>query len=100
MIRYAVKILAELMHVMCYACVYMCYPKWFSHDYITYKDYMNSIYLDQPRNKVKGNISVEESGKVNPAILYRNWLEPEKQTITQELYGLKLPGDQIWKLMK
>ena len=38
-----------------------------------------------------------ESGKVNSKILYRNELDPEKQTITQELYGLKLPGDQVWK---
>ena len=39
---------------------------------------MNSIYLGQPRNKVKGNRLVEESGKVNPAILYMNELNPEK----------------------
>ena len=43
-----------------------------------------------------------ESGKVNLAILYRNELDPEKQTITQELYGQNTPKDQVWKkkLMK
>ena len=61
---------------------------------------MNSIYLGQPRNKVKGNRLVGEPVKVNPAILYGNNLDPEKQTITQELYRLKLLRDQLWKLMK
>ena len=32
-----------------------------------------------------------ESGKVNPTTLYRNELDPEKQTITQELYGQNTP---------
>ena len=50
-------------------------------------------YLGQPRNEFKGNRSMEESGTVNLAILYRNELDFEKQTITQELYSLKLPGD-------
>ena len=35
-------------------------------------------YLGQPLNGFKGNKSVEESGKVNPAILYRNELGLEK----------------------
>ena len=48
-----------------------------------------------PGNKVKGNRSVGESEKVNPTILYSNELDPKKQTITQELYGLKLAGDQV-----
>ena len=43
---------------------------------------------------------MEESGTVNLAILYRNELDFEKQTITQELYSQKLLGDQVWKLMK
>ena len=50
-----------------------------------------------PKNEVKENRSVEKLGKVNPIILYRNKLDPKKQTIIQELYGLKLPGDQVWK---
>ena len=50
-----------------------------------------------PKNEVKGNRSVEKLGKVNPAILYRNELDPKKQTITQELYGLKLPVDYVSK---
>ena len=82
LIRYTAEISAELMRIMCYACKYMCCPKWFSHDYITYKDYMNFIYLGQPRNKVKENRLVGELGEVNPAILYRNKLNSEKQTIT------------------
>ena len=53
-------------------------------------------YLGQPRNEIKGNRSVGKSRKVNLSILYRNELGPEKQTITQELYDLKLPGDQVW----
>ena len=40
-----------------------------------------------------------ESGKVNLAILYKSKLDLEKQTITKELYGQKLPRDQIWKIM-
>ena len=51
--------------------------------------------MGQPLNKVKGNRSVGKSGKVNSAILYRNELCPEKQTITQELYGQEFPGDQV-----
>ena len=35
------------------------------------------------------------SGKVNPTFLYRNELDPKKQTITQELNGQELPGDQV-----
>ena len=42
---------------------------------------------------------MEKSGKVNPAILYKNELNPEKQTITHKLYGLKLPRGQVWKIM-
>ena len=49
--------------------------------------------LGQPLIRFKGNRLLGESGKVNPAILYRNELNPEKQTITQELYGQMLPGD-------
>ena len=49
-------------------------------------------HLGQPQN--------EMMGKVNPAILYRKELDPEKQTITHELDGLKLLGDQVWKFMK
>ena len=59
-----------------------------------------SIFLGQPRNKVKGNRSVRRSGKVNPAFLYRNRLGAEKQTITQELYGQRLPGNQVWIRIK
>ena len=51
--------------------------------------------MGQPWNKTKGNRSVGKLGKVNPTILYRNKLDLEKQTITQELYGLKLPRDQV-----
>ena len=40
--------------------------------------------MGQPLNRIKGNRSVGESGKVNPTILYRNELGPEKRTITQE----------------
>ena len=40
-----------------------------------------------------------KSGKANLVIVYRNELDPEKQIITQELYGLKLPGDQVWKIL-
>ena len=57
-------------------------------------------YLGQSRNKVKGNRSVGKSEKANPAILYKNELGLDKQTITQELNGLKLPGDQVWLLMR
>ena len=35
-----------------------------------------------PENTVKGNRLVEESRKVNPTILYRSELNPEKQTVT------------------
>ena len=49
-------------------------------------------YLGQPQNEFKGNRSVGEPGKVNPAILYKNELDPEKQTIIQKLDGLKLSG--------
>ena len=45
---------------------------------------MIPYYLGQPLNKVKGNRSMGRLGKVNPAILYRNELGLEKQTITQE----------------
>ena len=48
---------------------------------------MNSIYLGQPQNKVKGNRLIRELGKVNPAVLYRNELDLEKQMITHELYA-------------
>ena len=61
---------------------------------------MNFIYLGQLRNKVKGNRSIEVSGKANLTILYRNELDPDKQPITQELNGLKLPRDQVWLLMR
>ena len=61
---------------------------------------MISYYLGQLRNEIKENRSVREPGKVNPAILYRNELDPKKQTITQKLYGLKLPGDQVWMKYK
>ena len=47
--------------------------------------------LGQPLNKVKENRSVGESGKVNPALLYRNELDPEKWIITQEFYGQQTP---------
>ena len=59
---------------------------------------IRSLYhLGQPRNKLRGIDRWESRGKVNSTILYRNELDPEKQTITQELYGLKLPWDQLWK---
>ena len=57
-------------------------------------------HLNQPRIKIKGNRLMGRSGKVNPPILYKNELDHEKWTITQELYGKKLLGDQVWKLMK
>ena len=56
-------------------------------------------HLSQSWNRVKGNKSVEKLEKANLAILYRNELDLEKQIITQELYGLKLPRDQVWKIM-
>ena len=41
------------------------------------------------------------SGKVNPAFLYRNELDPKNHTITQESNGQELPGDQeMEKFMK
>ena len=44
---------------------------------------------------------MEESGKVNLAILYRNELNPKKQTITQKLYGQNTPrGSSMEKMMK
>ena len=53
-----------------------------------------------PGLKLRGNRSVGRSGKVNPAFLYRNELDPDKQTITQESKGQELPGDQVMeKLM-
>ena len=39
---------------------------------------MIPYYLGQPPNGLKRNKSVGESGKENPAILYRNELGPEK----------------------
>ena len=53
--------------------------------------------LGQPMIGFKGNRSVGESEKVNPVILYRNELDPEKQTITRELYGqmLKIRVDTL-----
>ena len=39
-------------------------------------------YLGQLLNKFKGNKSMGVSGKVNPAILYRNEFGLEKQAIT------------------
>ena len=66
----------------------------------TYKSYVKRnvpLYLGQPWIKVKENRSVERLGKVNPTFLYKNELGPEKQTITQELYGQELLGDQVWK---
>ena len=35
------------------------------------------------------------SEKVNLAFLYRNKLDLEQQTITRELNGQELPGDQV-----
>ena len=67
-----------------------------SCDYISYGKYENSISLKPAQNKIKENRSAKKSEKVNLAILYRNGLDPEKQTITQELYGQMLPGDQVW----
>ena len=58
-----------------------------------------SYYLGQPYNEFKGNRSVGEPRKVNSAILYKSEFDPEKQTITVELYVLKLLGDQVWKIM-
>ena len=58
------------------------------------------IYLGQPRNKVKGNRSVGRLGKTNLSFLYRNELGSKKQIITQELYGRRLPGDQVWIRIK
>ena len=46
------------------------------------------------------NRLVGKSEKANPVILYKNELGLNKQTITQELNGLKLPGDQVWLLMR
>ena len=61
---------------------------------------MNSILLGPAQNEFKGNRSMGKPGKVNLAILYRNKFNSEKQTVIQELYSLKLPRDQVWKLMK
>ena len=35
-------------------------------------------YLGQPQNEIKRNISVEKSGKINSAIMYRNEFDSEK----------------------
>ena len=59
---------------------------------------MIPYYLDQPLDKVKGNRSVEKSGKVNPAILYRNELGLEKQTITQEYIAKNSQGTKCGKI--
>ena len=37
-----------------------------------------SYYLGQPQNEIKGNRSIGKSGKVNPAALYMNKLNPDK----------------------
>ena len=55
-------------------------------------------HLGQPQNEMMGNSSAGKSGKVNPAILYRKELDPEKQTITHELDGLKLLGTKYGNL--
>ena len=57
---------------------------------------MISCDLGQLLIGFKGNRLVGESGKVNLVILYRNELDPEKMTITQELYGQMLLRDQVW----
>ena len=46
----------------------------------------DSILLGPTLNKVKGNRSMGKSGKVNLAILYRNKLSPEKQTIPKSIW--------------
>ena len=53
----------------------------------------SSIFMGQPRNKVKVNRSVGRLGKVNPSFLYKNELGSKSQTITQKLYGQKFLGD-------
>ena len=59
---------------------------------------MIPYYLGQPLNKVKGNWSVGESRKVNTAILYKNELGPEKQTITQEYMAKDSQGTKCGKI--
>ena len=95
--RYVAKIPVEFMYVMYYKYVYIYSPNLSDHDFVSHKDYKDFTLLGPARNEIKGNRLVEKSGKVNPAILYRNELGPKKQTITHELYSLKLPRDQIWK---
>ena len=48
------------------------------HDFMVKDIIIIPCYLGQPQNKFKGNKSVGESGKVNPAILYRNEFGYEK----------------------
>ena len=60
------------------------------YEHKSYNESKDSILLRPAPKWIKRNRWVGESGKVNPAILYRNELNPEKQTITQELYGLQL----------
>ena len=57
-------------------------------------------HLGQPRNEIKGNRLIGKLGKVNSTILYMNELDPDKHTITQELYAQILPGDQVWMKIK
>ena len=61
------------------------------HDYDSQRYDDDSILLKPALKWIKGNRSVGESGKVNLVILYRNELDLEKQTITQELYGQNTP---------
>ena len=67
------------------------------HDYMIKDIIMVSYYLGQPQNEFKGNKSVGKSRKVNPAILYRNELDPEKQTITQEYMANDSQGTKSGK---
>ena len=47
--------------------------------------YHHKLLLGLALNQIKGNRSMWELEKINPVIIYRNELGPEKQNITQEL---------------
>ena len=59
-----------------------------------------AYHLGQPRNEIKGNRSMGKLGKVNPAILYMNELDPEKQTIAQEFIWPNTPKRPSMENMK
>ena len=52
LIRYAAKILAELMY---FAYDFLCYPSWIAHNYMIYKDYVDSISLKPALERIQGD---------------------------------------------